>query len=392
MGLLLTSHRTIINKESFSEFISKNIFTFIPEVWMFLHRPDFSVSLCAPICTRTLPWHFKHQLCPWGGLLSPAGQMPTPAQVQWRNSLLGGLASWAPVVPIRAEHGDTSQFQIARKLVLSQNVKDYASLGDQRNGIVLEILASLCHCAFDEKAEASYWLAIPRTHKSWEGAWKFALFQNAKHVFLRQTWTHALKFPSISKQYQSTISGPNLRVACKVTWEDRRRARPDLSSPGTLSTACSLSWADSDPDQSIPCELQRAGDDCTQCGKGRWVLTKLLGGSENNSHCQESCKRRSGGERNQKSGTEMMKQYTGLKMYGDNKEWVRGAGVGRSFVESGPWSFNISHGTGESSQTEVCLEKEGDPPLLTPQEGSGHQVGSQRNGHMQIASSFLVKY
>lgn len=60
------------------------------------------------------------------------------------------------MVPIRAEHGDTSQFQIARKLVLSQNVKDYASLGDQRNGIVLEILASLCHCAFDENAEASY--------------------------------------------------------------------------------------------------------------------------------------------------------------------------------------------------------------------------------------------
>lgn len=56
--------------------------------------------------------------------------------------------------------------------------------------------------------------------------------------------------------------------------------------------------------------------------------------------------------------------------------------MGRSSVESGPGSFNISHVAGKTSQTEVYLEKEVDPPLLTPQEGKGHKVGRQRNGHM----------
>lgn len=42
-----------------------------------------------------------------------------------------------------------------------------------------------------------------------------------------------------------------------------------------------------------------------------------------------------------------------------------------SFVESGPGSFNISHRTGETGRTEVYLEKDVDPRLLTPQEGKG---------------------
>lgn len=142
----------------------------------------------------------------------------------------------------------------------------------------------------------------------------------------------------------------------------------------------------------MPYELQRAGDDCAPCGQGRWVLTKLLGGSENNSHCQESCKRGTRGKRNQESGTETIKQYTVLKMYGDNKELVREAGMARFFVESCPWSFNISRGTGETRQAEVYLEKGVDSPLLILQEGKGHKVGRQRNGHMQIALSYPVKY
>lgn len=122
------------------------------------------------------------------------------------------------------------------------------------------------------------------------------------------------------------------------------------------------------------------------------MLTKLLGGSENNSHCQESCKRGTRGKRNQESGTETIKQYTVLKMYGDNKELVREAGMARFFVESCPRSFNISRGTGETRQAEVYLEKGVDSPLLILQEGKGHKVGRQRNGHMQIALSYPVKY
>lgn len=69
--------------------------------------------------------------------------------------------------------------------------------------------------------------------------------------------------------------------------------------------------------------------------------------------------------------------------------------MGSSFVESGLCSLNASHGTGGTSQTfgEMFIwRKRAEKSLLTPQEGKGHMVGGQRNGHTQISPSFLVNY